>query len=373
MGGEVIWAPTANSLLEATANTDVAQIGLADNGTLLPIDGGLRDAFRSGRTTAGALAKRQAAAGDQGATAFAVARGSRFFGRATRLGATVALREGTAGRGVAATYGLTRAMPDFAAGVSGALVTNAYQPQAGFVSRPNVPMTSPSVTSTAQPRWRPSDVVWITHGPTALVSQDPRSFTLQAALMSYSGELLFRHGASITPAVEQSLQRPTAPVVLFPTVRIAPGTYDFTRVTAVFNSDQSAEAAATATIPAGPFFDGSLDRFELTSHWSPSPYRSLRGTCRVNRLRSLGTRDSSVLAHLAGPEVRVFLNPRVQWSAFYQHNTAAVPGTPNVRFSREFSPLCVRPIVYSDRQVVLNGMTPTARSLILTLRWLRQM
>jgi Domain of unknown function (DUF5916) len=469
VGGEVIWAPTANSLVEATVNTDFAQadvdrqvvnlsrfsvffperrqfflenadllnagglngryvvqpffsrrIGLADDGTLLPIDGGLRYAYRTGRTTAGALAMRQAAVNGQGATTFGVARGSQFFGRATRLGATIALRHGGGGRiasgsttgvpspasaqnlvtafdaftrigeqvqlsgmlstssadgrtGVAATYGVAQSTPTLTAGVLGAVVTRDYQPQTGFVSRSNVLMTNPYATVTMQPTWLPRNVVWFKHGPNAILFQDPSSRRIQEGSFSYSGEILFRSGASITPVIEHNLQRPTAAVGLFPNVSIAAGTHDYLRVAAVLRSDQSANLAGTATVSSGAFFDGSLDRAEIATRWSPNPYVSLRGSYEVNRLRSLGTRDSSFVTHLAGPEFRVFLNPRVQWSAFYQYNTAVERGTLNARFSWEFTPLSFLYVVYNDRQAVLDGTTPTARSLIIKLSWLRQL
>jgi hypothetical protein len=396
------------------------RIGLADDGTLLPIDGGLRYAYRTGRTTAGALAMRQAAVNGQGATTFGVARGSQFFGRATRLGATVALRDGGGGRissgsttgmptpastqnlvtafdaftrigeqvqlsgmistsstdgrtGVAATYGVARSTPMVTAGLLGALVTRDYDPQTGFVSRPNVLMTNPYATVTMQPAWLPRKVVWFKHGPNAILFQDPTTRRIQEGSFSYSGEILFRSGASITPVIEHSLQRPTAPVVLFPRVAIAAGTHDYLRVAAVLRSDQSANIAGTATVSSGAFFDGSLDRAEFTTRWSPSPYVSLRGSYEMNRLRSLGTRDSSFVTHLAGPELRVFLNPRLQWSAFYQYNTAVERGTLNARFSWEFTPLSFLYVVYNDRQAVLNGTIPTARSLIVKISWLRQL
>jgi hypothetical protein len=110
IGGEVLWSPTANALLELTANTDFAQadvdrqvvnlrrfsvffperrqfflentdvinpkgidgeytvqpffsrrIGLADDGTPLPITGGGRYSWRTSRASAGALLIRQGA------------------------------------------------------------------------------------------------------------------------------------------------------------------------------------------------------------------------------------------------------------------------------------------------------------------------
>ncbi|WP_053334208.1 carbohydrate binding family 9 domain-containing protein [Gemmatimonas phototrophica] len=473
VGGEVIWAPTANSLFEATVNTDFAQadvdrqvvnltrfnvflperrqfflenadllnagglgsgtiggiggvsgryfvqpfftrrIGLGDDGTPQPIDAGARYAYRSGRTTAGALAMRTAALGTQGATTFGVVRGSQFFGRSTRLGSTLALRDGdvtdvnglVSGRrnvmvavdalsrigeltqftgmlsasnengrtGLAGTYGITRNTATSLVGVLGAVVTKDYNPQMGFVSRPDVVMTNPFITWTLQPRRLPTAIVWLRHGPNAIAFNDPQSGALQEANVTYSGEVLFRNGATISPAVEYNVQRPTLPVTLFPNVQIAPGDYSYQRGGLTFRSDQSAKLATTLTTTTGAFFDGSLDRAELTARWSPSPYVSVRGAYEVNRLRSLGTRDSSFITHLAGPELRVFLNPRIQWSAFYQYNTAAERATLNARFSWEFLPLSFLYIVYNDRQAVQSGNTPLARSLIVKLSWLGQL
>jgi hypothetical protein len=111
----------------------------------------------------------------------------------------------------------------------------------------------------------------------------------------------------------------------------------------------------------------------VSGRWSPSPYLSVRATYEVNRLRSIGTRDSSFTTHLAGPELRVFLNPRVQWSAFYQYNTALQRASLNARFSWEFLPLSYLYVVYNDRQAVMNGASPMARSLIVKLSWLGQL
>lgn len=473
VGGEIIWAPTANSLLEATVNTDFAQadvdrqvvnltrfnvflperrqfflenadllnagglgsgtiggiggvsgryfvqpfftrrIGLGDDGTPQPIDAGVRYAYRSGRTTAGALAMRQAALGSQGATNFGVVRGSGFFGRATRIGATAAVREGDItdtngdvlsrrnvvvamdaltrlgelvqftgmvsastedGRtGFAGTYGITRNTNTSLAGVLGAVVTKEYNPQMGFVSRPDVIMTNPFATWTLQPRWLPSSLVWLRHGPNGVVFNDPQSGTLQESNLTYAGELLFRNGATISPSIEHNLQRPNLAVPLFPSVEIAPGSYDYVRAGVTARSDQSAAVAATLTASTGAFFDGSLSRAEVTTRWSPSPYVSLRASYEVNRLRSLGTRDSSFTTHLAGPELRVFLNPRIQWSAFYQYNTAIERASLNARFSWEFLPLSYLYVVYNDRQAVQGGTSPMARSLIVKLSWLGQL
>jgi hypothetical protein len=456
IGGEVIWAPTANSLLEATVNTDFAQadvdrqvvnlsrfnvffperrqfflenadllnaggltsayvvqpffsrrIGLTSDGTPQPIDGGLRYAYRSGRATAGALVMRQAAIADAGASTFAIARASRFLGRATRAGATIATRfdDGTAvsgarenivtavdaisrigeqvqlnamvststldGKtGVAVTYFAGRDSPRLYSGILGALVTKDYDPLTGFVSRPNVLVTSPAAYLTLQPSAR---IVWVRPGVTTYFYHDPGGGRLQEGVLNFNAEVLLRSGASWKPYVEQNLQRPEMPVPLLPGVSVAAGTHDYVRYGMDLKSDPSAGVAASANLSTGSFFDGQLDRAAMFARWSPSPYVALRADYEVNRLRSLGTRDTSLVTHLAGPELRVFLTPRVQWSAFYQYSTVQKLGTLNARFSWEFAPLSYLYVVYNERSAVAGGVLPQARSLIVKMSWLRQL
>ena len=459
VGGEVIWAPTANSLLEGTVNTDFAQadvdrqvvnltrfsvffpeqrqfflenadllsagglggryvvqpfftrrIGLSDDGTPIPIVGGARYAYRTGRTTAGAMLMQQNAEGDAGRATFGVVRASQFFGKSTRVGATAALRRDDAdtlfnvrsnlvtsvdaitrigeqvqlnamlststqdGRtGVAATYFVGRTTPSMYTGILGALVTRAYAPRTGFVSRPNVFLTSPAASVNAQPTWRPRNVVWFKPGVTTYFYQDPSSMRLQEGTVVSSLEVLHTNGATWRPYHELDFQRPDRDVFLFANVRTPAGTHDYQRVGVDAKTDQSARAALSANISTGGFFDGRLDRATLSGRWSPNPYVALRVSYDVNRFSALGDRDSSFVTHLAGPELRVFASPRVQWSAFYQYNTVQQRGTLNARFSWEFTPLSFLYVVYNDRQPVLGGALPTARSLIVKLSWLRQL
>jgi hypothetical protein len=123
----------------------------------------------------------------------------------------------------------------------------------------------------------------------------------------------------------------------------------------------------------GGFFDGSLDRAALSGRWSPNPYVALRANYEVNRFRSLGARDTAFVTHLAGPELRVFASPRVQWSAFYQYNTVQTQGSLNARFSWEFLPLSFVHVVYNERDAIRGARIPSARSLIVKVSWLGQL
>jgi len=476
VGGEIIWAPTASSLLEATVNTDFAQadvdrqvvnltrfsvffpeqrkfflensdllnagglsgryvmqpfftrrIGLSDAGAPIPIQGGARYAYRTGRTTAGAMVMQQAAAVGSPSALFGVARGSQFFGRSTRIGATAAVRRdggddtadpasttrprstnvvtavdaitrigekiqlsGTLSTstesaalanapasedltGFAATYFVGRESPRLYTGILGAWVTRDYAPRTGFVSRANVFLTSPAISWTAQPRWRPASVVWFKSGVTTYFYQDPSSMRLQEGIITSSLEVLLRNGATIRPYLNIEQQRPDRDVQLFANVRTPAGRHDTRRIGADAKTDQSAQLAATANISTGGFFDGQLHRTAVSGRWSPNPYIALRANYEMNAFRALGARDTAFVTHLAGPELRVFASPRVQWSAFYQYNTVQQRGALNARFSWEFTPLSFVHVVYNDLQPIQGTLAPGVQSLIVKLSWLRQM
>lgn len=467
-GGEMIWAPSANSLVEGTINTDFAQadvdrqvvnltrfsvffperrqfflenadllavggqnaggmgvapnpfvvqpffsrrIGLGADGSPRPVDGGVRYGYRTGRTAAGALVMRQSGIGADrmDAATFGVARASRFVGRSTRFGALAAYRtdeDDVAGgganlvtavdaltrvgeqtqltamaststvdqrTGVAATWSLGRSTATTNFGLSGAYVSADYAPSTGFVSRPNTIMTGPFANLTLQPAWRPADLVWIKPEVQLLLFHDPGTRQLQEGSAQLSTEFLGRSGATLRFSARHDLQRPTGNVTLLPGVTVAPGSYAASRAGIEFATDQSARFAASTFVSGGGLFDGRQDQATLAARWSPSPYLSVGASYEINWLTSLGAADTSLVTHLAGPELRFFLNPRVQWSAFYQHNSVLQRATLNARFSWEFAPLSYLYVVYNDRQAVLDGTTPRAQGLIVKLSWLRQL
>ncbi len=467
VGGEVIWAPTANSVLEATINTDFAQadvdrqvvnltrfsvffpeqrqfflenadllsaggvnlagmngppapfvvqpfftrrIGLGGDGTPRPIDGGVRYGYRSGRFAAGALAMRQGGMGasDTDAGTFGVARASGFLGQSTRIGGLLALRDLDAdlpggsrnvvsavdayarlspqtqvaamistsstdvATGAAATYGIGYNTRDVALGLNGAYVGSDYLPWTGFVSRPDVLFSGAYGAYAFRPQARLPGVVWIRPMAVVNVFHGASDRRFDEGSLSLSTEVQRRTGAAVSPFVTREFQRPESGI-LVSGVTVAPGEHDHWRYGVDLRSDQSARLAIAAGLSSGEFFDGRLDRVALNARWSPSPYLSARATYEVNRVRALGTVDSSFVTHLAGPELRVFLNPRVQWSAFYQYNTAIEQGSLNARFSWEFTPLSYLFVVYNDQQPLDAGPMTRSRSLIVKLSWLHQL
>jgi hypothetical protein len=273
--------------------------------------------------------------------------------------------------GVAATWFAGRDTPGLYTGLLGALVTEDYAPRTGFVSRSNVLLTSPAIVGTVQPAWRPKSVVWFKPALVSYLYQTPGSGTLQEGYVQGYVDVFHTNGALWYPYMERHFQRPTSPVELIDGVQIAPGTHDYSRYGLYVASDRSAPVSLLADVSGGSFFDGTLDRLSGTLRLAPSPRLAFSASYEVNRLRSLGTRDTSVTTHLLAPELRLFANPRLQFSAFYQYNTSIQRGALNARVSWEFQPLSFVYLVYNERRAIGDAVAPATQQLVLKVVWLR--
>lgn len=384
-------------------------IGLAADGRPIPVDVGARYAYRSATTTVGALTMRQAAHEGDGAATFGVLRGSRFFSGATRLGGMMAVRHDESGNasdagtnvvlavdgigrigeqiqlngmvstshdrgrtGVAAAYFAGRDTPSLYTGILGALVTADYTPRTGFVSRPDVVVTSPAIIGNWQPDWRPANVVWFRPAVVTYFYNAPQDFALQEGYVQAYVDVLHRSGALWYPYVERHLQRPTADFAPLPGVTIAAGRNDYWRYGWYGTTDASAKWTLSTNLSTGGYFDGRRDRFIASARFAPSPYLAVNLDAEVNALHEVGIADTSLTTHLLAPELRVALSPRVQLTTFYQYNTAAERGALNARFSWEFAPLSFVYIVYNDTRAILDAVTPADRALVLKVVWFGQ-
>jgi hypothetical protein len=460
IGGEATWAPTANSVLDLTVNTDFAQadvdrqvinltrfsvffperrqfflenaslfslgtdgrfvvapffsrrIGLGDDGESLPIEVGARYVNRDARSSMGALAVRQRGANGQGASHFGVVRGVRNFGAQNRAGGLLTVRTDDAANGVdartsvvaavdgfvrfspltnangmlsifrdndgregvAATYFVGRTTPRLYTGFLGAVVTEGYAPPTGFVSRSDVVLSSPAIIGDLRPAWKPA---WIRNFRPALVSylyNSPSDARLQEGFVEAYVDVIAQNGSVFYPYVQRHFQRPTVTTPLLPGVTIAPGTHDYVRTGGVFRSDASRKVSFAVRAATGTFFDGRLDDLDVSARIAPVPHVNVGVQYLVNRLQSVGSNDTSFTTHLLAPEIRVSLNPRVQFTGFYQHNTSAQRGVLNARFSWEFAPLSYLFVVLNDRRPLpASGLNePTAQQIVIKATWLRQ-
>jgi hypothetical protein len=472
VGGDVTWAPTPNSILDLTVNTDFAQadvdrpvvnltrfsvffperrqfflenaglfspsasaqygqfqiwplftrrIGLDDAGNTVPIQGGARYVHRDARGALGALLIRQDASPQSGPSTFGVIRTSRNLGSVGRLGALVTTRTDEASRasateahtsGVATIDGFTRLSrftsleglisgstpwrqgnETFAHGLAGyvslnhrdatrlirlseAVVTRDYDPATGFVSRRDVVMTNPTLGYDWRPGWMPSSLRRLFPYLATNIYHSASSGRLQESFTEAYVDFLFDNGALIYPDVQHFYQRLETPLQPVRGITIPAGTYAYWRYNLYAYSDQSAKVSYGTNLLTGGYYDRTLDEGTFSARVAPSPHVSASVSYSLNRIRGNGP---SVVTHVVSPDVRLALNPRLQFSGFSQYNSDARRTTWNARLSWEFQPLSYLYVVYNERAPFrsLRALTENPvlreRGLIVKLTWMKQL
>jgi hypothetical protein len=369
-------------------------IGLDDAGNVIPIQGGVRATWRDARLNGGALLIRQDGAQGRGAATIAAVRGSRNVGASNRLGVLLTGRHDAASATLASAQSVTATTDGFVRfsentqanwmlstsqngldgsrgwGFSGfagrqtntlytgfitAMATRGYNPATGFIARRNVLLTSPGITADLRPRWKPSFIRTFRPGGYMNLYHGPTDGRLQEGLGVAYVDLLWNNGTLLYPYLEHQWQRPTQAFELVRNVTVPAGTSDYTRGGLTVRTDASARVSVSADVSHGGFFGGRSTQLSGNVRWAPSPRMSGQLNYDVTELRRVGLNSGTVQTQLFAPELRLAWNPRVQFSSFYQYNTAAERGTLNARFSWEFAPLSYVYVVYNDRRTIGTG------------------
>ena len=135
---------------------------------------------------------------------------------------------------------------------------------------------------------------------------------------------------------------------------VAAGDYDYTRYSISASSDRSARLSGSASLEAGDYFDGELTTVSLSARFAPTPRLEVSADIDINRIRSLGIEAQNETTEVFGLELKAALNPRLQFSTYYQENSVGDASAWNTRLAWEFRPLSFLYIVYnrndSDRQ-----------------------
>ena len=373
------------------------RIGLDTFGQPIPIDTGARLISRTGVRNIGALFVRQRSNNSNPVSHFGVARYSQNLGNSNRIGALATLRqdEGFDGRPaefntVGAIDGLFRltqtlTLQGMASGSltregegdgfasyvwlanrsnSGylghvqAFITENYNPGVGFVARRDLILTSPAGNLDLRPSWKPDYIRSFNPGFVSYVYHRLSDGAFQESWVTLTPlSIEFVNGAAINLSLEPNWQTLEAEDVEFfrPLgVGLDPGEYSYIRYNAQLQSDLSRRYSGSVEVTTGPYFDGQLTNVSLAARLAPTPHMALSLDYELNRATSLGIEGESVDSHLFGPELRLALNPRFQFNAFYQYNTLVDRARWNVRLSYEFSPLSYVFLVFNDNRYFIN-------------------
>jgi hypothetical protein len=369
------------------------RIGLDDNGNPIPIEAGVRFTNRSPKRNMGALAIRQRAQGVNPASNFAVTdQGTRLGGLATfrydeadtsgrtNANATVTidglyrpnqkanvfwLLSGSNNSGLLSNRGWSGSLwayydtNDIYAGHVQAVVSDKYDPRSGFVDATNYVLTSPAVSWKWRPSWLPKK--WLrqlTPGVTGYFYHYYNDLSFREGFISYRPfNLNFQNGGSFSYSFVtnwQNLIESFSPL----SIEIAAGSYAYTNHSLSFETDNSRKLFFSAEYNSGGYFNGTLQSVSASTRFAPDPHVALTLSYRHNEIRNLGISSSNATTDLATAEIRLALNPEVQWISFYQYNTAINRNTLNTRLQWEYKPLSFIFLVLNDnRQDFTNSET----------------
>lgn len=395
------------------------RIGLDEQGNLIPIEAGARLMHRSTKQTLGALAIRQRAHQNNTAANFLVTRYARNLSSQSRIGGMLTYRHdeadtservinntmiavdgfirpgqkvnmywiasGTRTRGrindqgyAAATWAFYNTN-DFYIGHIQAFISEAYNPRSGFVDDRNYVLSSPAITYKWRPHWRPRFVRQINPGVSALIYHRHSDWVFREGFINFRiVDIDFQNGGRMFCSVIpnwQNLFRPFFPIG----IEIAQGRYDFLRYRFGYRSDFSRRLATEFSYTAGSYFDGRLGAFIYNLRISPGPHIACIMSYEYNQIRKLGVEQADRDTHLAGIDLRLALNPRLQLISFYQYNTSINRSVLNARLVWEYQPLSFLYLVINENR--FDSIDPehslTVRAhheqVIFKMTWLRQL
>lgn len=361
------------------------RMGLDAGGRPVPIQAGARLTARREGGSLGALVLRQGGQGDAPHTTFGVFRANRNLGQASRAGGYLGFRhdEGDGWNATGAMDGLWRpsASTQVLGFLSGNLAEGAssggagylwiasttnrgyfgwlqafvgpdYNPGTGFVTRRNLHLASPAVRLDLRPGWLPEGVRSIEAAATTFFYYRATDLQFEQGSVSVGPAINLPDGTKLSLTVEPTWQRLDRTFRPLPGIAVAEGSYHYTRWSGVLQWAPSARVTGSLGGFTGGFYDGTLHRGSAALRAVLSPHLIVGGDYSVDALRGVGEGSNPDLdAHLLGSEVRLALNPRVQFSVLFQRNSALETTAWNARFAWEFRPLSYLYLVYNDRRV----------------------
>lgn len=362
------------------------RIGLDDNGRAVPIEAGFRIVNRSLKSNSGLMYVRQREAGGDFTTNFLVGRYSRNIGKQNRIGLIgtwkndkfsdnitasadgffridestsvnmMAMTSQETGEkmGYSGYYQMSHQGINWTYWLSQNVVSQLFNPEMGFVSRPNV------VESSAGGYWLCRDK-WL---PKYIRSFEPGGFYLNY-YSSTTGKLIeerwntnpvwfsFQNGGAFgvfTDTYYQFLDYSDSSEKLsFFNVDIPQGKYNYSRWGTFTQTDASKKLSVALVTESGRYYNGNLTTITGNLRFAPMPYISIEGRIANNSYQNLGVNSESGSNQLYTISGRFALNPRVQLISFYQHSSISNLDVWNVRFSWEYRPLSFFFLVFNQR------------------------
>lgn len=364
------------------------RIGLNENGETLPINFGIRFTQQKTDQSIGMLLINQGEKNNSPGATFAVARLQKDINENIRLGSMIGMKYGEPLNGSHASLN-TLGVVDASLKVSELLliwsmfsysydrylkknglaflsevsyfdnifvfnwletiVSKGYTTDLGFLARQDFIYSNPSLAMNLSYDWLPKSIVYFNPSISAAVFNSASSGKFEEAQITATPISFFfldksKISFSVIPSWEtlNNLFEPVADIL------IEPGDYKYLRFKIVGNTNLSAPISGQLNLSRGGYYNGSLNSYFFSVRFAPSPYAAIAVGYTRNDFHNVGALHGNKTTHLLVPELRVALNPSIQFTSSYQHNTDTNKGILNIRLSWEYKPLSYFYIVFNS-------------------------
>jgi Domain of unknown function (DUF5916)/Carbohydrate family 9 binding domain-like len=363
-------------------------VGLDASGNPIPIDAGARFVSRTQNRNYGGMVVRQRQNELTPAATFAIGRYSKNFGKENHFGGMVTSKINDATATTAASRNFTYTT-DIYFRLSDALTWNVmsslstttqknngfsavsqviyrsnkfygyyyqsivnkdYDPQVGFLYSRDIINTDFGGYRIIRKNWVPKKLRQIDPGfYTHIYHRASDGKFLQAELELFPFYTVFQDGGVAYAYIVPTWQTIESPLKIL-NIPVALGDYYYTRYRFYYGNDQSKKFSYGLLYETGNYYNGQLDSWILNARYSPVPHVALSLNYQHNSIRNFGENSTNRETDLITPQIRLALNPRLQWISFYQYNTAVNRGILNTRLSWEYAPLSFVYFVYNNAE-----------------------
>jgi hypothetical protein len=217
-----------------------------------------------------------------------------------------------------------------------------FDPSLGFVPRAGVYLHEGGANFSPRLARGPIQQVFFEFEPSLATDLDGRweSYRVFMAPVNWR----FRSGDRAEFNVNPTGERLTAPFEVSPGVVIPPGSYEWRQYRLEAGTAQKRRLYAQVTWWFGGFYDGTLDQYEWTGAWNPTPLVTVEFTGE----RNVGHLSSGQFTQtLVGNRVRLNLSPDLSLSSYLQYDTDSKSVGVNTRLRWTFTPAGDLFVVYN--------------------------
>lgn len=385
-------------------------VGLSDQGRPLPITGGLRLVNRSVKQNYGLMAVRQGSIDSLHATNAAVGRYFRNFGKQNRIGAIATMKldnESNSSNLVGGIDGFLRfdaaqslnvmvlrsvntndnrhgmggyvqyfyASNKITAWLTESIFTKDFKPALGFLSRTDVISTTPGAVANIRGKHLPLKKYIRAYQPGIRTSWYHQASTLtltEREIKITPFRIDMQDGAYYAfniSDIYQDLVSDFNPLG----VLIAKGAYRYRRYSLAAGSDPSKKLSYGARYDFGEYYNGSLQTLDASVSIIPTPHVSIKAGVNRNRFSEVGIESEKTDIALYTIQARFALNPRVQFTTFFQRNSLTKLDLYNLRFAWEYKPLAYIYLVFNSHETLTgDGAINTEQQGIFKISYLKQ-